>query len=194
MPQSDSPFRCPWCGTDPLYVKYHDQEWGVPIHDDAKHFEFLLLETQQAGLSWITILRKRENYRNAFAGFNPEKIARFTEKDEARLLLDASIIRNRQKIRAALKNARAFLAVQEEFSSFDQYIWRFVDGNPVINRWSEQAQLPASSALSDTLAKDMKKRGFSFVGSITLYAHLQAIGVVNDHLVDCFRWREVQGK
>lgn len=194
MPPSEPRCRCPWCGTDPLYVKYHDEEWGLPVHDDAKHFEFLLLETQQAGLSWITILRKRENYRKAFAGFDPEKIARFTDADENRLCGDASIIRNRQKIRAALKNARAFLDVRDEFGSFDSYIWQFTDGNPVINRWRELSQLPASSPLSDALSKDMKKRGFSFVGSITLYAHLQAIGVINDHLVDCFRWSEVQGK
>jgi len=185
--------RCPWCGEDPLYVAYHDQEWGSPLHDEARHFEFLLLETQQAGLSWRCILGKRESFRKAYAGFDPEKVARFTAAKVERLLADPGIIRNRRKVEAAVKNARAFLEAAEEFGSFDAYIWRFVDGKPIVNAWGEAARVPTSSGASDALAADMKARGFSFVGSTTMYAHMQAIGMVNDHLVDCFRWREVGG-
>ena len=183
--------RCPWCGDDPLYVEYHDREWGTPVHDEAKHFEFLLLETQQAGLSWITVLRKREAYRRAFEGFDPGKIARFTPAKVEALVGDAGIIRNRRKIEAAVDNARAFLAVQEERGSFDAWLWDFVDGRPVDGKRKDPADVPATTALSDRVAKELKTRGFSFVGSTTIYAHLQAIGIVNDHLLSCFRHKEV---
>lgn len=183
--------RCPWSGTEDIYVHYHDEEWGVPVHDDRRLFEFVLLEGAQAGLSWLTILKRREGYRKAFAGFDPAKVARFDAKKQAALLLDAGIIRNRAKVESAVKNARAFLKLQEEFGSFAAYQWRFVDGAPVQNAWKEQKQVPATSPASDAMSKDMKKRGFSFVGSTILYAHMQAVGMVNDHLVSCFRHREV---
>jgi DNA-3-methyladenine glycosylase I len=186
--------RCPWCGEDPLYVDYHDREWGEPVHDETKHFEFLLLETQQAGLSWRCVLGKREAYRKAFAGFDPAKVARFGLSRIERLMGDPGIIRNRRKLEGSVGNARAFLAVAEEFGSFDGYIWRFVDGKPVINRWKEGSQLPVTTPASDALAADLKARGFSYVGSTTIYAHMQAIGMVNDHIVDCFRWKELGGK
>ncbi|HWA84024.1 MAG TPA: DNA-3-methyladenine glycosylase I [Fimbriimonadaceae bacterium] len=179
--------RCSWPGDDPLYVTYHDEEWGVPIHDDLKLFEFLLLEGAQAGLSWITILRRREGYRNAFGGFDPVKVAAYGEKDVERLLADPGIIRNRAKVRSAIQNAQAFLQVQEEFGSFDKYIWGFVDGRPIVNRFDGDGQIPARTDLSDLISKDLKKRGFSFVGSTIVYAHMQATGMVNDHLVSCFR-------
>lgn len=178
---------------DPLYVAYHDTEWGEPLHDEARHFEFLLLETQQAGLSWRCILGKREGFRKAFAGFDPEKVARFTSGKVERLLGNPDIIRNRRKIEAAVKNARAFLAVSEVFGSFDAYVWRFSDGRPRINAWSEASLLPTTTPASDALAADLKARGFAFVGSTTMYAHMQAIGLVNDHLTSCFRWRELGG-
>jgi DNA-3-methyladenine glycosylase I len=183
--------RCPWCGEDPLYVAYHDTEWGEPLHDEALHFEFLLLETQQAGLSWRCILGKREGFRKAFAGFDPEKVARFSGAKVDTLLANPGIIRNRRKIEAAIKNARAFIAVAEEFGGFDPYIWRFCDGRPTINAWSEPSMVPVKTQISDALAADLKARGFAFVGSTTMYAHMQAIGMVNDHLVQCFRWREL---
>jgi DNA-3-methyladenine glycosylase I len=186
--------RCPWCGEDELYVAYHDSEWGSPLHDEGKHFEFLLLETQQAGLSWRCVLGKREAFRKAYASFDPEKVARFTAAKFERLLADSGIIRNRRKIEAAVKNARAFLNVAEEFGSFDSYIWRFVDGAPIVNAWSELSDIPTTTKASDALSADLKARGFSFVGSTTMYAHMQAIGMVNDHLVECFRWRELGGK
>jgi DNA-3-methyladenine glycosylase I len=182
--------RCAWCGTDSLYVSYHDEEWGNPLHDEHKHFEFLLLETMQAGLSWITILRKRENYRKAFAQFDAEKVAQFTDKEVDILMLNEGIIRNRRKIEAAVKNARAFLAVQQEFGSFDAYIWSFTQNKAIVNSWTSLKEVPAKTDLSDIISKDMKKRGFAFVGSVTIYAHLQAIGVVNDHLVSCFRYAQ----
>jgi DNA-3-methyladenine glycosylase I len=185
--------RCPWCGEDPLYLAYHDTEWGEPLHDEARHFEFLLLETQQAGLSWRSILGKREGFRKAFAGFDPEKVARFTSAKVERLLANPAIIRNRRKIEAAIKNARAFIAVAGEFGSFDSYIWRFVDGRPLINGWDEPSFVPVTTPASDALAGDLKARGFAFVGSTTMYAHMQAIGMVNDHLTSCFRWRELGG-
>lgn len=185
--------RCSWCGDDPLYVAYHDDEWGYPVHDEGRHYEFLLLETQQAGLSWITILRKREAYRRAFAGFDPAKVAGFTDLKVEKLLLDPGIIRNRRKIEAAIRNARAFLEVAEEFGSFDAYIWGFVDGRPIVNHRRRLGEIPATTPLSDRLSADMKRRGFAFIGSTTVYAHLQAIGVVNDHLVSCFRWEQCQG-
>jgi DNA-3-methyladenine glycosylase I len=190
---TDDKKRCAWVsGTDPQMVEYHDREWGVPVRDDRKHFEFLVLEAAQAGLSWSTILKRREGYRKAFSDFDPEKVARYTEKKVDKLVQDASIIRNRMKIEAAVKNARQFLAVQNEFGSFDNYAWRFVDGRPVVNRRTGMADVPATSPQSDAFSKDLKSRGFSFVGSTIIYAHMQAIGMVNDHLVDCFRYREVQ--
>lgn len=184
--------RCGWCGTDPLYVRYHDEEWGVPVHDDRRQFEFLILEGAQAGLSWITILRKREHYRQAFAGFDPHAVARFTRRDVARLLRNPGIVRNRLKVEGAVRNARAFLAVQEEFGSFDRYVWRFVDGRPIVNGWKTLKQVPAVTKESDALSRDLKRRGFSFVGSTIVYAHMQAVGMVNDHLVDCFRHRALR--
>ncbi|GIK25090.1 MAG: DNA-3-methyladenine glycosylase [Betaproteobacteria bacterium] len=183
--------RCGWCGTDPLYVAYHDTEWGVPVHDDRMLFEFLILEGAQAGLSWITILKKREAYRRAFAGFDAGKVARFGPRQVERLLADAGIVRNRLKIEAAINNAQRFLAVQEEFGSFDAYVWRFVDGRPIMNRRKTLKQVPASTPESDALSRDLKARGFKFVGSTICYAHMQATGMVNDHLTGCFRHAEV---
>ncbi len=178
--------RCPWASTD-LYADYHDREWGVPVHDERQLFEFLILEGAQAGLSWITILKKRENYRAAFAGFDPQVVARYGAREVTRLMGDAGIVRNRAKIESTIGNARAFLAVQEEFGSFDRYAWRFVDGKPIQNRWRTLAQLPARTAESDAFSKDLKQRGFKFVGSTIIYAHMQATGMVNDHLVSCPR-------
>jgi DNA-3-methyladenine glycosylase I len=180
--------RCPWSqGVSDEYERYHDHEWGVPVHDDIKHFEFLILEGAQAGLSWSTVLHKRPAYRKAYAGFDPEKVARFNRLSVERLLNDAGIIRNRSKIECSISNARCFVEVQSEFGSFDDYIWAFVDGKPVVNRWKRDRQVPATSTESDALSKDLKARGFKFVGSTIIYAHMQAIGLVNDHLVDCFR-------
>ena len=186
------PNRCSWATSDPSYFAYHDEEWGVPLHDDRRLFEMLVLEGAQAGLSWLTILKRRENYRRAFDGFDPQVVARYGDTESARLLGDAGIIRNRLKIKSAVTNARAFLKVQEEYGSFDHYIWDFVDGRPVQNAWTRLDELPARTALSDTLSKDLKRRGFSFVGSTICYAHMQATGMVNDHLVSCFRHRAVQ--
>ncbi len=184
--------RCSWVGeSNPLLLEYHDREWGVPVHDDRQHFEFLVLEGAQAGLSWSVVLNKREGYRRAFSEFDPNKVARYTDKRVQKLLLDPGIIRNRQKIEAAVRNARAFLAVQEEFDSFDAYAWRFVGGQPKVNRWKVMKQIPATSTESDAFSKDLKQRGFSFVGSTVIYAHMQAVGMVNDHLINCFRYREV---
>jgi len=183
--------RCGWA-RNPLAEAYHDAEWGVPIHDDRKIFEFIVLEGAQAGLSWDTILRKREAYRRAFDGFDPAKVARYGARKVAALLANPGIVRNRLKVGSAVRNARAFLKVQEERGSFDAYIWGFVDGRPIVNRWKALRQIPARTPLSDTISKDLKKRGFSFVGSTIVYAHLQATGMVNDHVVSCFRWREVQ--
>lgn len=178
--------RCSWCGTDPLYVKYHDEEWGKEVHDDWVLFEFLILESAQAGLSWITILRKRENYREAFAGFDPEKVAQFTEADVDRLLQNPGIVRNRQKIEAAVNNAKRFLEVQEEFGSFDCYMYSFMPGNkPLKNSPNGLGDVPARTEISDAIAKDMKKRGFKFFGTTICYAHMQAAGMVNDHIKDC---------
>ena len=179
--------RCGWCGSDPLYVDYHDNEWGVPVRDDQTLFEFLILEGAQAGLSWITILRKRENYRQLFDNFDAQKIARYSDKKLDKLLLDPGIIRNRLKVYGARKNARAFLDVQQQHGSFSAYIWGFVDNQPIQNRWQSMREVPATSAVSDAMSKDMKKRGFTFVGSTILYAHMQATGMVNDHITDCFR-------
>lgn len=179
--------RCTWPGTDPLYCRYHDREWGVPLHNERRLFEFLVLEGAQAGLSWITILRKRAAYRRAFHNFDYRRVARYGERDVKRLLGDAGIVRNELKVRSAIRNARAFLKVREECGSFDRYIWDFVDGKPLVNRWRETRQIPPRTALSDRISKDLKQRGFNFVGSTIIYAHMQATGMVNDHLVSCFR-------
>jgi DNA-3-methyladenine glycosylase I len=185
--------RCEWVNPDdPLMVDYHDREWGVPVHDDRKHFEFLVLEAAQAGLSWSIVLRKREGYRRAFSGFDPHKVARYTDLRIDELALDPSIIRNRRKIEAAVRNARQFLAIQDEFGSFDSYAWRFVEGRPRLNHMRTTKDIQATSPQSDAFSKDLKQRGFSFVGSTIIYAHMQAVGMVNDHLVDCFRYRELQ--
>lgn len=181
--------RCPWPAEDTLMIRYHDREWGVPVRRDRKMFEFLVLESAQAGLSWRTVLYKRENYRVAFAGFDPEQVARFTAREVQKLLGNAGIIRNRQKINATINNARRFLEVQNEFKTFTKYLWNFVDGEPVVNRWKESKQIPVITPLAETIAKDMKQRGFSFLGPTVMYAHLQATGIVNDHLVSCFRYR-----
>lgn len=182
-------FRCPWCLKFDQYIEYHDQEWGVPVHDDRIHFEFLILEGAQAGLSWATILKRREGYRKAFADFDPQKVAKFTDKKLENLLLDPGIIRNRLKVYAAPNNAKRFLEVQKEFGSFDKYIWQFVNGKPIVNQWKTMKQIPATSKESDALSKDLIKRGFKFVGSTVIYAHMQACGLINDHLVDCFRYK-----
>ena len=183
--------RCPWAGTDPLYVAYHDTEWGRPVHDDRKLFEFLILEGAQAGLSWLTILRKRENYREAFDHFDPRKVATYDARNVEELLRNPGIIRNRRKVEAAVGNARAFLAVQEEFESFDRYIWRFVGGHPVRNAWRSVEEIPASTPESVAMSRDLKRRGFGFVGPTVCYAFMQAVGMVNDHTVECFRYREL---
>lgn len=184
--------RCEWCVGSEIYEKYHDEEWGVPVHDDRKHFEFLILESAQAGLSWLTILKRREGYRKAFADFDPVVVAGFDQEKVEELVKDASIIRNRRKIESAINNAKRFLEVQKEFGSFDSYIWSFVDGKPVVNKWKEMSEIPATTELSDRVSKDLKKRGFNFVGSTIIYAHLQATGIVNDHIVSCFRYDELK--
>ena len=187
------PTRCAWVGVDnPLMREYHDREWGVPVHDDRKHFEFLVLEGAQAGLSWSIILNKREGYRRVFSQFDPQRVARYTEPRIRKLVGDPAIIRNRMKIESAVRNARAFLAIQNEFGSFDAYCWRFVGGRPRLNRWKTTKEVPSTSPESDAFSKDLKQRGFTFVGSTVVYAHMQAVGMVNDHLVGCFRYREVQ--
>lgn len=184
--------RCGWVPEgNLLYQEYHDKEWGVPVYDDKKIFEFLVLESAQAGLSWITVLRKRENYRKAFAGFAPEKVARFTQKDVRTLLKNAGIIRNRAKISAAINNAKYFLEIQKEFKSFSNYIWQFVGGKPKVNKFRHFKELPAKTGLAEELSADLKRRGFKFLGPTVIYAHMQATGMVNDHTVDCFRHREV---
>ena len=183
--------RCGWCLKDDLYINYHDTEWGVPVHDERTLFEFLILETMQAGLSWHTVLKKREAFRAAYHNFDVHAVARFTDGDEERLMSNAGIIRNRAKINASIVNARAFLRVAEEWSTFDRYIWNFVDGAPVVNAWTELSQLPATTPLSDLISRDLRRRGFSFVGSTVVYAHMQATGMVNDHLTSCFRYHEV---
>ena len=185
--------RCEWCLGDDLYLHYHDVEWGVPVHDEQKLFEFLMLEGAQAGLSWLTILRKRENFREAFDGFNPQKIARYDQDKVFALMNNSGIIRNRLKIDSAVKNAKAFLAIQEKFGSFDRYIWDFVDGKPIQNRFQTLKEIPAESAVSRIISKDMKKRGFTFVGPTIIYSHMQATGMVNDHLMSCHRYGELGG-
>jgi DNA-3-methyladenine glycosylase I len=184
--------RCAWCGTDPLYVAYHDEEWGVPSHDERHLFEMLILEGAQAGLSWSTILKKRAGYRAAFAGFDARRVARFGSREFQRLMRDEGIVRNRLKIEAAARNARAFLEVQDEFGGFDPYVWRFVDGRPIQNRWRDLAEIPVRTSESDAMSKDLKRRGFTFVGSTICYAFMQAVGMVNDHVVGCFRHRLVR--
>ena len=188
--------RCSWAvgnwkKIDPPMVAYHDTEWGVPLHDDRKLFEFLVLEGAQAGLSWMTVLKKREHYRKAFDRFDPQKVARYNKAKIRKLLGDAGIIRNRLKIESAVVNAKAYLKVQEEFGSFAAYSWRFVDGEPIVNRWKTLKQMPATSSISDAFSKDLKQRGFRFVGPTIIYAHMQAVGMVNDHTTDCFRYREL---
>ena len=180
--------RCPWCGSDPLYISYHDNEWGAPLHDERRLFEMLTLEGAQAGLSWLTILRKREGYRRAFAGFDPQLVAEFDDADVARLLADPGIVRNRLKVASAISNARAVLEVQARYGSLDEFLWRFVDGVPIRNSWRSMAEIPARTPLSDVMSKELKRHGFRFVGSTICYAHMQATGMVNDHLTGCFRY------
>ncbi len=186
--------RCGWCVSDPIYIKYHDEEWGVPVHDDQKHFEFLILEGAQAGLSWLTILKRREGYRKAFCHFDVNKVARLKQKDIEKLIKNEQIIRNRLKIESTVSNAKAFLEVQEEFGSFDQYCWSFVDGKPIINKRKSLKDIPPTSKESDAWSKDLKQRGFKFVGSTIIYAHMQAVGMVNDHLISCFRYKNKRSK
>jgi DNA-3-methyladenine glycosylase I len=184
--------RCPWCGNDPVYMDYHDNEWGVPLHDDQRLFEMLVLEGAQAGLSWITVLKKRDNYRKAFDKFDARKIAKYDEKKVSELLSNEGIIRNKLKINAAIGNAKAFLAVQEEFGSFDKYIWQFVGGKPIKNKFEGMKQVTPRTADSDAMSKDLLKRGFKFVGSTICYAYMQATGMVNDHLRDCYRYKQIK--
>ena len=184
--------RCQWAGNDPLYIAYHDEQWGVPLHDDRKLFEMLVLEGAQAGLSWITILRKRENYRHAFDNFDPNIVAGYGQAKIDELLENPGIIRNKLKVRSAVQNARAFLKVQKEFGSFDTYMWAFVDHKPIQNAWKTMSELPAATPLSEQISKDLKKRGFNFVGPTIIYAHMQAVGMVNDHTTDCFRYQQVK--
>jgi DNA-3-methyladenine glycosylase I len=184
--------RCAWCLKFDQYIRYHDEEWGVPVHDDIVHFQFLILEGAQAGLSWSTILKKREGYRKAFADFDPQKVARFTDKKLEKILLNPDIIRNRLKVYAAVNNAKRFLEVQKEFGSFDKYIWGFVNNRPIVNKWTMLKQIKATTKESDALSKDLITRGFKFVGSTVMYAHMQACGLVNDHLVDCWRYKEIK--
>jgi DNA-3-methyladenine glycosylase I len=183
--------RCEWCGSDSLYVSYHDEEWGVPVHDDRRLFEFLILEGAQAGLSWLTILKKRENYRKAFDNFDVERIAKYGRQDITRLLQDPGIVRNRLKIEAAIKNARGVLAIREEHSSLDAFLWRYIDGKPVQNAWKRMGDIPAESKESNRMSKDLKKRGFNFIGPTICYAFMQAVGMVNDHTRECFRYKEI---
>ena len=190
---SDDRSRCPWAKGD-LYIRYHDEEWGVPVHDDRKLFEFLILEGAQAGLSWSTILNKRDNYRKAFDGFDPERVARYDRRKIQQLMRDPGIVRNQLKIASAVANAKSFLRTQEEFGTFDRYIWQFVEGRPRVNSWKALAQVPAHTAESDAMSKDLKRRGFNFVGSTICYAFMQAVGMVNDHLTVCFRYRPVRVK
>jgi len=184
--------RCDWSGTEPIYVDYHDKEWGVPVHDDRMHFEMIILDGAQAGLSWITILKRRDSYREAFDNFDAVKVSRYDDKKVEKLLTNPGIIRNRLKVNSAVKNARAFLKIQKEFGSFDDYIWQFVNHKTIQNKWKKMAELPAKTPESDAMSKDLKKRGFSFVGSTICYAYMQAAGMVNDHIMDCFRYKEVK--
>jgi DNA-3-methyladenine glycosylase I len=189
---TDQKFRCPWCLKFDEYIRYHDEEWGRPVHDDQVHFEFLILEGAQAGLSWSTILKKRDGYRKAFASFDPKKVARFSEAKIEKILLDPGVVRNRLKVNAAVNNAKRFLEVQKEFGSFDKYIWSFVGGKPIVNKRKSLKDVPATTKESDALSKDLISRGFKFVGSTVIYAHMQACGLVNDHLVECWRYKSRQ--
>lgn len=184
--------RCPWSLKDQLYIDYHDKEWGTPLHDDEELFEFLVLEGVQAGLSWYTVLKKRENYRKAFDNFDPEKVAKYSSKKIEKLLQNEGLVRNKLKINSAVNNAKAFIKVQKQFGSFDKYIWSFVNYKPIINKWKTIKQVPAKTKLSDEISKDLKNRGFSFVGSTICYAYMQTLGIVNDHLTDCFRYKELK--
>jgi DNA-3-methyladenine glycosylase I len=184
--------RCDWCGTEPIYVDYHDKEWGVPVHDDRMHFEMIILDGAQAGLSWITILKRRDSYREAFDNFDAVKVSRYNDKKVEKLLTNPGIIRNHLKVNSAVKNAQAFLKIQEEFGSFDDYIWQFVNHKTIQNKWKKMSELPAKTAESDAMSKDLKKRGFSFVGSTICYAYMQAAGMINDHITNCFRYKEVK--
>ncbi len=186
--------RCPWGEANEWYVPYHDTEWGAPVHDDLRHFEFLVLEAAQAGLNWLSILKKRDGYRAAYRGFDPARVARFGARDVERLLGDAGIVRNRLKVASSINNAKRFLELQKEFGSFDAWLWKWTGGKPLVNRWEKQTDVPPRTELSDAVSKDLKVRGFTFVGSTIIYSHLQAVGVVNDHLVSCFRWKQVQGR
>lgn len=183
--------RCEWVGSDPIYVAYHDKEWGVPVRDESKHFEFLVLEGAQAGLSWLTILKRRDGYQRVFQGFDPVKVAAMSSADIEKALQDKGIIRNRQKVSSAVNNAGVFLEIQREFGSFDKYIWEFVDDQPIVNSWTKDSDIPATSEVSDRLSADLKKRGMKFVGSTIIYAHLQATGLINDHLISCFRHKQL---
>ncbi len=184
--------RCPWCEQkDELYIKYHDEEWGVPVHDDIKHFEFLVLEINQAGLSWKTVLKKRDNFKKAYDNFDPLRVARYDDQKITQLLNNAGIIRNRRKIEASVNNAKRFLEIQKEFGNFDSYIWSFVNYKPVVNSWKRDLDIPSSTILSDTISSDLKRRGFKFIGSTIIYAHLQATGIINDHILDCFRYKQL---
>jgi DNA-3-methyladenine glycosylase I len=194
MPRVSSKKRCQWAGSDPLYTGYHDREWGVPVHDDRKLFEMLVLEGAQAGLAWITILKKRENYLAAYDNFEPAKVARYTARKKQKLLENEGIVRNRLKVEASVINARAFLEVQRGFGSFDKYIWEFVGGKPIQNRFKKISDLPAKTKESDAMSKDLKRRGFKFVGSTICYAFMQAVGMVNDHTTDCFRYKVLRGR
>ena len=184
--------RCPWAGSDPLYLDYHDREWGKPVHSDKIHFEFLVLESAQAGLSWLTVLRKRERYRKVYLDFDPVKVARFSKSDIEGLLSDPGIVRNRKKIEASVGNAHGFLDICSQFGSFDGYLWNYVDGRPVVGGWRSMDQIPATTDLSDRISADLKKRGFRFIGSTIIYSHLQAVGIVNDHVTGCFRYKELK--
>jgi DNA-3-methyladenine glycosylase I len=186
--------RCGWASSDDILAVYHDEEWGAPTHDDARHFEFLVLEAAQAGLSWLTVLRKREAYRRAYRDFDPVRVAKFGKRDVERLLGDAGIVRNRAKIESSINNARRLLEVRNEFGTFDAYLWKWTQNKPVVNHWESLSEVPPHSELSDQLSKDLKARGFSFVGSTIIYSHLQAVGVINDHLVSCFRWAELASR
>ncbi|MDW7739687.1 MAG: DNA-3-methyladenine glycosylase I [Bacillota bacterium] len=183
--------RCPWCGDDPLYVKYHDEEWGVPVYSDQRHFEFLVLESAQAGLSWLTILRRREDYRRIYEDFDPFKVARFDDTKIEEMMQDKRIIRNRLKIESSINNARRYLEVCDMFGSFSNYLWNFVDGKPLIGHWEDISEIPAQTSLSEQMSRDLKKRGFKFIGPTIIYSHLQATGLINDHLVSCFRYQEL---
>ncbi|MTI82012.1 MAG: DNA-3-methyladenine glycosylase I [Firmicutes bacterium] len=183
--------RCPWCEGNELYINYHDMEWGVPVHDDIKHFEFLILESAQAGLNWLTILKKRINYRKAYDNFDPVQVAKYDEQKIKELIKNPGIIRNGRKIEASVNNARRFIEIQQEFQSFDKYIWSFVNNKQIKNEWSHISEVPANTKLSDKISKDLKRRGFKFIGTTIIYSYMQAVGIVNDHLMDCYRYNEI---